>query len=131
MLKKDVPAEEDPGRAKFLQTDRKAKSLIVRFLSDECLGNVREKETARDMWKALEDNYAKKSVASQTLLRKQLARLRMKEGASMRHHLQQFDDIVRQLKSAGAKLEENDTVSQLFFLTLPDSYDSQIGRAHV
>lgn len=33
-----------------------------------------------------------------------------------------FDDLVRQLKTAGANLEDGDLVSQLF-LSLPDSYD--------
>lgn len=121
-LTEDVPEAEGEPKNKFLKTDRKAKSLLVGFVGDECLGIVRDKTTAKAMWKALEDTFAKKSVASQTLLRKQLARLRMKEGAPMRSHFAAFDELVRQLKSAGAKLEENDLVSQLF-LTLPDSYD--------
>lgn len=62
------------------------------------------------------------SVAIQTLLHKQLGRLRMKEEASIRSHLLAFDDLVRQLKTAGVKLEDRDLVSQLF-LSLPDSYD--------
>lgn len=120
-LEQDVPAA-DPERKKFLQMDRKAKSTLVSFISDECLEIVREKQTAKAMWKALEDTFAKKSVASQTVLRKQLARLRMREGSSMRSHFQMFDELVRQLKTAGAKLEETDLVAQLF-LTLPDSFD--------
>lgn len=43
----------------------------------------------------------------------------------MRNHFQQFDDIVRQFKTAGAKLDKKDKVSQLCF-TLPDSYDSLV-----
>lgn len=122
VLKAEAPAADHATRPKWDQLDRKAKSLLVGFLSDECLEVVREKDTAWSMWKALEETFAKRSVTSQTLLRKQLARLRMTEGSSMRNHFVAFDDLVRQLKSAGAKLEESDLVSQLF-LTLPDSFD--------
>lgn len=43
----------------------------------------------------------------------------------MRNHSEAFDDLVRQLKSAGAKLEESDLVS-LLLLTLPDIFDSLV-----
>ena len=121
-LEEDVPEAVGEPRNKFLRMDRKAKSLLVGFVGDDCLAIVEEKGTAKEMWKALEDTFAKKSGASQTILRKRLATLRMKEGCSMRSHFAEFDELVRQLKNAGAKMEENDLVSQLF-LTLPDSYD--------
>lgn len=66
--------------------------------------------------------YAKKSDSSQTFVRKQLAKLRMVEGSSVKDHLKTFEELIRQLKLAGAKLEENDIVSQLF-ATLPESFD--------
>ena len=40
----------------------------------------------------------------------------------MRNHLAEFDDLVRQLKTAGAKMETSNLVSQLF-ITSPSSYD--------
>uniref|UniRef100_A0A182XPT7 Uncharacterized protein n=1 Tax=Anopheles quadriannulatus TaxID=34691 RepID=A0A182XPT7_ANOQN len=77
--------------------DRKAKSLLVGFVGDDCLAIVEEKETAKEMWKALEDRFAEKSGVSQTILRKRLETLRMKEGSSMRNHHAEFDDLERQL----------------------------------
>lgn len=120
-LEQDVPAA-NPERKKFLPRHRKAKSTLVSFISDEWLEVAQKKQTVKAMWKALEDIFAKKSVASQTLLRKQLVRRRMREGSSMRSQFQTFDELVRQLKTEGAKLEKNDLVAQLF-LTLPDSFD--------
>lgn len=52
------------------------------FLANEYLEVVREKTTSRDMWKALEDTFAKKSISSQYVIRKQLNRLKLKEGES-------------------------------------------------
>lgn len=40
----------------------------------------------------------------------------------MKDHLKTFDELIRQLQSAGAKLEEGDLVSQLF-VTLPESFN--------
>lgn len=46
----------------------------------------------------------------------------------MRNHLAEIDDLVRQLKTAGAKMETSDLVSQLF-ITLPSSYDPLVLRS--
>lgn len=118
---KDPPAAAE-GLEKFQKMDNKASNVIISFIHDDLLDLIREKTTAKEIWTALENVYAKKSVSSQTFVRKQLARLKMTEGESVKDHLKVFDELVRQLKSAGAKLEEADMVSQLF-VTLPESYD--------
>ena len=122
LLTKDAATAAADGREKFLKLDQKAKLQLVGFISEDCLGIVKEKETTKLMWQALEGHFLKKSVASQTIIRMKLARLRMKEGTGMRSHFQNFDDLVRQLKSVGAKLEEGNLIAQLF-LSLPESYD--------
>lgn len=81
------PPEAAAAKPKFDEDDRKAKSFIVGFLADEVLEVVRDKPSAQEMWSSLSDVFAKKSVATQTLLREQLGQLRMKDGASMRSHL--------------------------------------------
>ena len=69
--------------------------------------------------------FAKKSVTSQLLLRKQLATLRMKENDTVAAHVNTFENLVRQLKVAGAKMEESDVLAQ-FFLTLPEKFDALV-----
>lgn len=120
-MQKEAPTEA-AAVTKFLEMDRKAKSLLVSLISDEYLGCVREKTTSKDMWKALEETFAKKSAGKQTVIRKQIARLRLQEGSSLRNHLLQFEDLIRQLRVAGSKLEESDVCSALS-LTLPESFD--------
>lgn len=109
-------------KVQFEEADRKAKVLIVSLLANECLEVIREKSTAKDMWAALEATFATKSIGSQHLVRKQLNRLKLNEGDPMRPHLLAFDDLVRQMKTAGAKVDDADLVV-LLFQTLPDSYD--------
>ena len=47
-------------------------------------------------------------LGKQMVLRNQIARLKLKEGTLSRAHLQQFEDLVRQLRVAGLKFEESD-----------------------
>lgn len=88
----------------FEETDRISKALLVSCQTDECLEIVREKATTKEMWTSLVSVYAKESMASQTIIRKQLARLRMLEEGDMRTHLLEFDGLLRKLKTAGATL---------------------------
>ena len=91
VLSQDVPPTA-PETAKFNEKDGKASNWIIAFIHDDLLDLVREKETAKEIWTTLANVYAKKSVASQTLIRKQLAKLKMTEGSSVRDHLKIFDE---------------------------------------
>lgn len=82
-LKEDEP-EAEAAKIIFDEADRKAKSFIVVFLADKVLEIVRDKGSAKEMWSSLGDTFAKKSVASQTLLRKQLSHLRLRTTGGIR-----------------------------------------------
>lgn len=124
VLEADAPAETATEAVKktFKEKDEKAKALLVAFIADSHLEYVRDKATAKAMWKALEATFAKKGFAAQTYIRRSLAMLRMEEGCALKDHFRNFDELVRQLKDAGAKLTDLDQVSQLF-ISLPASYD--------
>jgi len=119
------PPTEAGALASFEKMDKKAKCVLISLIDDQYLECVREKTTAKEMWSTLENTFAKKSLVSQTLVRKQLAMLRMKKDESLQEHLLVFEDLVRQLKTAGAKLTEGDIISQLF-VSLPDTFDSVV-----
>ncbi|XP_073831640.1 uncharacterized protein [Musca autumnalis] len=101
------PPSEASARAEFMKKDKRAKERI---------------ETAKDMWSSLQNTFAKKSVVNQLLLRKKLAKLRMNDSDSIVAHVLTFENLVRQLKLAGATMEDSDVLAQLF-LTLPEKYD--------
>lgn len=109
--------EDEAAKVTFDEAGQNAKSVIVGFPVDTVLEVVRDKSSAKEMWSKLGNIFARKSVASHTLLRKQLGGLRMKEGgSSIRSHLLALDDLLRQLKIPGVKLEDGDLVSQLFLI---------------
>ena len=68
-IKKEAPAGNaaQAERTKFEELDAKAVNVIVTFIHDDLLDLIRDKETAREIWTTLENIYAKKSAASQTL----------------------------------------------------------------
>lgn len=124
VLEEDAPEEtaSEAEKKAFNEKDEKAKAMLVSFIADSHLEDVRDKETAKAMWESLETTYAKKGFAAQTYIRRSLAMLRMEEGCALKDHFRNFDELVRQLKDAGAKLTDLDQVSQLF-ISLPPSYD--------
>lgn len=67
--------------------------------------------------------FERKDVASQLYLRRQLLlTLKYENNTSLEAHFVWFDELIRQLKSAGAKLEKEDTVCHLL-LTIPETHN--------
>lgn len=126
---KESLSEEKPTAADqlaaFEKRDKIARHYLVSLIGDEYLEVVREKETAKQMWDAMNTQFGKTGVASQHLLRRKLNNLRMNENEKMKDYFNRFDEIVRVLKSSGAKLEDNEVISYLT-INLPESYDPLI-----
>lgn len=105
--------------------EKKCKTIIVRTLHDSQLEIIKEKKNAKDMWDALSSLYERKSVAGQLLLRRKLLTIRYNDSDGMSDHFVMFDGIIRDLRSAGANLEEMDIVCHLL-LTMPRSFDNLV-----
>lgn len=69
---------------------------------NDCLEVTQEKKLCGH-WTSLLNTFATKSLGTQSLVQKQLSRLKMKKDSSMREHLMAFEDLIRQLRVAGAK----------------------------
>ena len=77
--------------------DELASSTIMVTLSKSVYFNVKEMKTSYELWKKLCNLYDQKSAASQVYWLKKLVDLKMKEGASMSDHLNEFNTIFSQL----------------------------------
>lgn len=102
--------------------DRKCMSLIVHCVSDSHLEFVMERKTAKECWDSIQGTFQRRGLANRLYYRRRLGLLKLKSGASMQNHLLEFDKLLRGLKMTGAKVEEDDAITQLF-LTLPEQYD--------
>lgn len=67
--------------------------------------------------------FKRRGIASQLLLRKRLLLMKFKPFVeTLSSHLLKFETLVREIKSTGATMEENDIVCHLL-LTMPQEYD--------
>ncbi|KAK9712763.1 hypothetical protein QE152_g24751 [Popillia japonica] len=120
--------EEDKKVAEALLKERirkekQCKSIIIQRIADSHLEYVKDKKTPCEIWSTLVNIFERKGISSQLLLRKKLLSMKVEENDSMENHLLKFDKLIRDLKSAGTKMEETDVICHLF-LTLPKCYDT-------
>ena len=87
---------------------------------------MKNKDSAFQMWKSLNDAFERKSIASQLFLRKKLLLMRFNpQKETLANHFLVFDKLIRELKSTGATVEETDIVCHLL-LTMPHEYESVV-----
>lgn len=114
---------DDMTTAETEEMDEKAHSAIQLSLQDNVLREVADEDTAAGLWKKLESLYMTKSLTTKLYLKKRLYTLRMKEGTSLQDHLDEFNQIVMDIKNIGIKLEEEDQ-ALLLICSLPPSYEN-------
>lgn len=117
--------ENDRDYRKHLKNEKRCKSVLIDHIADSQLEHIKDKTTAKEIFDALKSVFERKSVAGQLLLRKQLCTLKFDEIGNMNKHLLEFDNIIRELKGIGAKMEDIDVICQLL-LTMPNSYNSLV-----
>lgn len=83
------------------------------------------KEKALEIWDLLLQMFERKGVASQLYIRRQLLTLKYENDTSLEAHFVRFDELIRQLKSARAKLEKEDMVCHLL-LTMPETNNNVV-----
>lgn len=117
---KDKEIKEDDLRIR----EKKCKSLLAQTINDEQLSHIMDKETAKEMYETLNSMFQRKSIANQLVLRRRLLTMKF-NGEDINNHCLQFDKLIRELKLAGAKLDDLDIVVNLL-VTLPRSYDALV-----
>ena len=80
---------------------------------------------AKALWDKLGTLYQSKSLVNKLFLRKKLYNLRMKDGDSVKEHLNAFNTVVSQLASIDIKILDEDKCISLL-CSLLDSWDSLV-----
>ena len=105
--------------------DRKAIATICQYLVKNVCFNVFEEKTTKGLWKKIHDLYEKNRASNKVFLMKKLYNLKMKEGASVAEHLNEFNIITNQLASIKIILDDEIRVI-LLMCFMPDSWKKLI-----
>lgn len=120
---KEENYREEREKKEAKRKDNRCKSYIVQCVGDSQVDLVRDCKTAYSMWKNLEDRYEKKGIPGQLVLRKKLMSMKMKEDDDLEIFFANFEEVIRQLKAAGADCKEEDIVCTLL-LAMPKSFET-------
>ena len=131
-MDKDQWIAVDPGTKptgvtdeEWKKMDQKAKSTLRLCVSDSVLFNVSGGAVVKALWDKLGTLYQSKSLVNKLFLRKMLYNLRMKDGDSVKEHLNAFNTVVIQLASIDIKISDEYKCISLL-CSLLDSWDSLV-----
>ena len=102
--------------------NNKAHSTIILHLSDEVLREVAKEKTSSSLWAKLKELFLKKSLAKRLYMKKKLYTFSMKEGTTMKDHLDEFNKLILNLENVNIILEDGDR-ALILLSSLPDSYE--------
>ncbi|CAH9079423.1 unnamed protein product [Cuscuta epithymum] len=116
---------ESMAEAEWNLLDRQALGVVRLSLAKNVAYNIVNEKTTFGLLKALSNMYEKPSAANKVFLIRQLVNTRMKEGASVRDHINEFNSIISRLGSVEIKFD--DEVQALLLLSsLPDSWSGTV-----
>ncbi|KAJ0714724.1 putative RNA-directed DNA polymerase [Helianthus annuus] len=105
--------------------DRKALAVIRFTLAKNVAFNIVKETTSFGLMKALSNMYEKPSASNKVFLIRQLVNTKMKEGASVTSHVNDFNTILSRLLSVDIKFD--DEIQALLLLSsLPDSWSGSV-----
>ncbi|KAH9779278.1 hypothetical protein KPL71_007667 [Citrus sinensis] len=102
--------------------NNKAHNTIILHLSDEVLREVVKEKSASGLWSKLEELFLKKSLAKRLYMKRKLYTFSMKEGTTMKDHLDEFNKLILDLENVNINLEDED-IALILLSSLPDSYE--------
>ncbi|GJR15594.1 hypothetical protein Tco_0798246 [Tanacetum coccineum] len=105
--------------------DRQALGAVRLSLAKNVAYNVVNEKTTYGLFKALSNMYEKPSASNKVFLIRQLVNTKMKEGASVADHVNEFNSILSRLMSVDIKFD--DEVQALLLLSsLPESWSGTV-----
>ena len=120
MVNQDKP-EEAPNS--WEKRDRQAKATISLMVEDDQLIHIRNKDSARGMWLALQKLHERSNLTSKLYLLRKLYKMRLTKGAVMRSYINQMLEIVEQLRGLGEELKD-DHIAALLLCGIPELWNS-------
>lgn len=118
-----VKLEKEQRITRQRKEDNRCRSVLIGAVADSHLEYIKDKKTPKQIWDGLHEIFQRKSIANRFILKRKLLEMKHDDRSSLEAHFLRFDQLVRELKSNGSKMDEEDVVCHLI-LTMPVSYDS-------
>ncbi|KAK9679691.1 hypothetical protein QE152_g39800 [Popillia japonica] len=118
VIEKELKTEEierlpDKDKKELLAKDAKAKAVIVQCVTDKHIDYIKDAKSAYGMIMCLKEVFERKTTLSKLYIRKQLLLLKCSNDIELQDHFEKFDKLIRELESAGSKMDETDKVCHL------------------
>ncbi|KAH9648425.1 retrovirus-related pol polyprotein from transposon TNT 1-94-like protein [Citrus sinensis] len=110
------------GLDSALDDDEESKSKRENEGGSSMLREVAKERTASGLWAKLEELFLKKSLAKRLYMKRKLYTFSMKEGTTMKDHLDEFNKLILDLENVNVMLEDEDR-ALILLSSLPDSYE--------
>ena len=119
----DKKIEKEQLKLLRVRQDNKCRLVLVQSIADDYLEYVKDKKSPKEIWDGLHEVFERKSITNRFILKRELLSMRFREGDRLEDHFLRFDKLVRGIKGAGAKMDEEDVICHLM-LTMPESFDA-------
>lgn len=88
----------------------KAYALLLLFLSDGFLASLQDENIPYKIWNKLERTYDTKRSVNQVFVWKILETIKQDRAVSMRHHIDEINKLILNLKLFRAEMSETETI---------------------
>ncbi|KAJ9546691.1 hypothetical protein OSB04_019234 [Centaurea solstitialis] len=92
-------------------------------MGENVIYEIVSEKTASGIWSKLENLYLKRTLTNRLLLMRSCLFFKMKEGATIKSHMTEFEDIVMKLKTTDVLLgKDEEALAMILLYSLPEKY---------
>lgn len=121
--KPEVNTSSNAAQEEWSSNDRKAKADLILSISPSLIKDIKECETARDIWLKLESMELSKRPTRKTFLLKQLTLYHMKDDDDIRDYMSKFFNTVGKLETMDVEINKG-LLALILLYSLPESYEN-------
>ncbi|KAJ9557676.1 hypothetical protein OSB04_012290 [Centaurea solstitialis] len=117
--------EFDPNMSdlKAIEMEVWAFTTLQMAMGENAISEIVSEKTALGIWSKLENLYLKKTLTNRLLLMRSCLFFKMKEGATIKSHMTEFEDIVMKLKATDVLLgKDEEALAMILLYSLPEKY---------
>ena len=122
LLEEDPRTDKDSSITAWKKEDKKAQAIIGLTLSDDLLANVREVETAKEMWTKIKNIFQCHTLLNKLSARRKFYTASMQDTESVLKFANRIQQLATALKSMNVTISESE-IAMALLNGLPEEYN--------